>query len=46
MMSKNHDQETQAKMDFFAYMVIAYILIGTVLITVVRDALANRYFYI
>ncbi len=35
MISKNHDEETQAKMDFFAYLVIVYVLIGTVLMSVV-----------
>lgn len=33
--SKKHDEETQARMDFFAYLVIVYALVGMMLISFV-----------
>jgi len=32
--SKKHDEETQTRMDFFAYLVIVYALVGMTLISI------------
>lgn len=35
LISQKHDKETRARMDFFAYLVIAYVLAGTILMSAI-----------